>query len=181
MNADTETRTTSRPGGWLAAFDRALVACLRLICVVCFAGLLLLLAGNVFVRFFPVAAFFWFDEIVEWLFAWMVFFGSAALWARDDHFRLEWINDCIKGTRAGYLVAAAIELLSLAFIAIFFYQSLTLTLMARDWTPVFNVSRRCLYICMPLSGLIMVGYSLRNVWRELRSFISPPPGGSNVC
>ena len=132
--------------------------------------LLPLLSGNVFVRIVPVAAFYWFDEVVEWMFAWMVFFGAATLWARDEHFRLEWISDKLKGTPAGHLSATAIEVVSLAFIAIFCYQSLQLTLLARDWTPVFNVSRRFLYVCIPISGGIMVGYSLRNIVREMAAY-----------
>jgi TRAP-type C4-dicarboxylate transport system permease small subunit len=154
-----------------SAFDRGLVTLLRFICVACFTVLFVLLVGNVFVRYVPVWAFFWFDEIVEWMFAWMVFFGAAALWARDEHFRLEWINEKIKGTAAGHLMAAAIELLSLIFIAIFFYQATRLTFLARDWTPVFNLPRRCLYICMPISGLIMLGYSVRSVLREIAAFL----------
>ncbi len=153
------------------AFDRGLVTALRVICVSCFSVLLVLLVGNVFVRSFPIWAFFWFDEIVEWMFAWMVFFGAAALWARDEHFRLEWITEKIKGTPAGHLVAAAIEATSLVFIAIFFYQGARLTWLAQDWTPVFNVSRRWLYVCMPISGLIMVGYSVRLVLREVAAFL----------
>lgn len=175
---DTQCTIPDKSNGKRSVFDRGLVTILRSICVVCFALLLLLLSGNVFVRFFPVTAFFWFDEIVEWMFAWMIFFGAAALWARDEHFRLEWINEKIKGTRAGHLAAAAIELLSLIFIAIFFYQSLRLTYLARDWTPVFNVSRRCLYICMPASGLIMVGYSVRSVLREVTAFLNHSGTGS---
>ena len=159
----------------LAAFDRGLVFTLRLICVSCFSLLLLLLAGNVFVRYFPVAAFYWFDEVVEWMFAWMVFFGAAALWARDDHFRLEWISDKLKEKPIGHLVAAVIELISLFFIAVFFYQALHLTLLAKDWTPVFNVSRRWLYACMPVSGCIMVGYSIRNILREALAFSNIKP------
>ena len=153
-----------------STFDRVLVACLRVICVICFSVLFVLLIGNVFVRHVPIWAFFWFDEVVEWMFAWMVFFGAAALWAREEHFRLEWINERIKGTPAGHLVAAAIELLSLAFILVFFYQASRLTWLAKDWTPVFNLPRRCLYICMPVSGLIMVGYSIRYVLREVKAF-----------
>ena len=89
--------------GFLSGCDRALLLVLRSICVCCFSLLLLLLAGNVFVRYFPVAAFYWFDEVVEWMFAWMVFFGAAALWARNEHFRLEWINEKLKGKPAGSL------------------------------------------------------------------------------
>ena len=156
--------------GFLSAFDRALVYTLRIICVCCFSLLLLLLTGNVFVRYFPVTAFYWFDEVVEWMFAWMVFFGAAALWARDEHFRLELISEKIKGTANGHLVSAGLELISLFFLVIFFYQALRLTMMAKDWTPVFNLSRRYLYICMPISGFIMVGYSIRNVLREILSY-----------
>ena len=157
------------------AADRGLVFLLRVICVSCFTLLLLILAGNVFVRYFPVTAFYWFDEVVEWMFAWMVFFGAAALWARDEHFRLEWINNKITGTRTGHLVAALLELLSLCFIVVFFYESLRLTVLAQDWTPVFNVSRRYLYVCMPLSGAIMVAFTLRNFLRELKAFIRKKP------
>ena len=155
---------------WLSVFDRVLIHSLRLICICCFTLLLLLLAGNVFVRYFPVAAFYWFDEVVEWMFAWMVFFGAAALWARDEHFRLEWISEKIRGTRSGHLVAVLLEIISFFFLIVFFYQATRLTLLARDWTPVFNVSRRYLYICMPISGFIMVGYSVRNVAREISAF-----------
>ena len=155
---------------FLSIFDRVLVYTLRLICVCCFILLLLLLSGNVFVRYFPVAAFYWFDEVVEWMFAWMVFFGATALWARDEHFKLEWINEKIKETPLGHLVAVVLELISLFFLLVFFYQALRLTLLAKDWTPVFNVSRRYLYVCMPISGIIMVGYSIRNVLREMLAF-----------
>ena len=156
--------------GFLSVFNRGLIHALRIICICCFSLLLLLLAGNVFVRHFPVAAFYWFDEVVEGMFAWMVFFGAAALWARDEHFRLEWINEKIKGSATGHLVAAGLELISLFFLVIFFYQALCRTILAKDWTPVFNISRRYLYVCMPISGLIMVGYGIRNVLREIRSF-----------
>jgi len=158
--------------GFLVGCDRVLVFMLRSICVLCFSLLLLLLAGNVFVRYFPVTAFYWFDEVVEWMFAWMVFFGAAALWARGEHFRLEWISEKLKGRPTGHLVAAVLELISLFFVFIFFYQALQLTALARDWTPVFNVSRRYLYGCMPVSGLIMVIYSIRNISREVIAFVT---------
>ncbi|MEE4313476.1 MAG: TRAP transporter small permease subunit [Desulfofustis sp.] len=147
--------------------DTYLYASLRLICIVCLALLLVLLIGNVFVRYVPFTAFYWFDEVVEWLFAWMIFFGAAALWSRNEHFKLEWISKKLSGTTAGHLLACIIELLSLFFLLIFFYQALRLTMLARDWTPVFNIPRRYLYVCMPLSGVIMVCYSIRNVIREL--------------
>lgn len=153
-------------------FDAMLVSTLRMVCVCCFIILLLLLSGNVLVRYFPVAAFYWFDEVVECVFAWMVFFGAAALWARDEHFKLKWISGKLEGTTKGHLFACLIELISLGFLLIFAYQAMRLTILARDWTPVFNVSRRYLYGCMPISGAIMVGYSIRNIVRETKALIN---------
>ena len=158
-------------GGRFAVVDRILISALRTICVICFALLFLLLSGNVFVRYVPVAAFFWFDEVVEWSFAWMVFFGAAALWAREDHFKLKWVSDKLEGTLRGHLLSILVEVLSLGFIAVFFYQSFRLTAMAQDWTPVFNIPRKCLYICMPISGGIMVVYSMRTLWREVKKIM----------
>lgn len=154
-------------------FDRWLVTTLRVICVGCFVVLLLLLTGNVLVRLFPVTTMYWFDEVVEWVFAWMVFLGAAALWARDEHFKLDWISQRLRQQRYGPLVAVALEVLSLLFLVIFAYQSLRLTILAKDWTPVFNISRRYLYVCMPVSGVIMLAYSVRNIVREVRMFLSP--------
>ena len=155
---------------FLRAVDPILVKTLRLICILCFTLLLLLLAGNVFVRYVPIMAFYWFDEVVEWAFAWMVFCGAAALWARDDHFKLDWFPTKMRGTRGGYLVIVGLEILSLFFLIVFATQSLRLTVLAKDWTPVFNVSKRFLYACMPISGFIMLGYSVRNIAREVLAF-----------
>ena len=155
---------------FLATCDRILVRIMRWICICCFAFLFLLLAGNVFVRHVPIMAFYWFDEVVEWTFAWLVFFGAAALWARDGHFKLEWLPSKMKGKRNGHLAIAGLELISLFFLLIFAYQSLWLTILAKDWTPYFNVSRRYLYVCMPIAGSIMIGYSVRNVVREILKF-----------
>jgi C4-dicarboxylate transporter DctM subunit len=160
---------------FLTVLDPILVKGLRLICLVCFALLLILLAGNVFVRYVPIMAFYWFDEVVEWAFAWMVFCGAAALWARDDHFKLEWFPTKMQGTQKGRLVIAGLEMLSFFFLFIFATQSLRLTILAKDWTPVFNVSKRFLYVCMPISGFIMLGYSARNVVREVRAFLTFSP------
>jgi hypothetical protein len=37
-----------------------------------------------------------------------------------------------------HLIAAVFELISLFFLIIFFYQALRLTILAKDWTPVFQ-------------------------------------------
>jgi TRAP-type C4-dicarboxylate transport system permease small subunit len=60
-----------------------------------------------------------------------------------------------------------IELLVLCFALIFFYYSLRLTLLAQDVTNVFAIPKRVLYSCLPVSGIIMIVYSLRNMAVEI--------------
>jgi TRAP-type C4-dicarboxylate transport system permease small subunit len=64
-----------------------------------------------------------------------------------------------------------IELLVLCFALIFFYYSLRLTMLARDVTNVFAIPKRVLYSCLPVSGAIMVLYSIRNMAVEIIGFL----------
>ena len=84
---------------------------------------------------------------------------------------LEWISQKLQNHPQGPLVAVVLEILSLSFLLIFSYQSLRLIMLARDWTPVFNISRRYIYACLPVSGVIMVAYSVRNIVRETRIYL----------
>ena len=34
---------------------------------------------------------------------------------------------------------------------------------AADWTPVINMPKKLLYASMPVSGAIMIAYSVRNI------------------
>jgi TRAP-type C4-dicarboxylate transport system permease small subunit len=66
-----------------------------------------------------------------------------------------------------------IELLVLFFVAIFFYYSLRLTILALDVTNVFAISKKILYSCLPLSGAIMAIYTIRNIAVETIGMINP--------
>ncbi len=152
----------------ISGTDRFLQVMMRTICIVSFTILFILLAGNVLIRNFPVMEIYWFDEVVEFAFAWLVFIGVAQLWATNDHFRLDWFSERIKNQKVRRLFLTGIEVVCLIFLLIFTYQSLQLTILAKDWTPVFNIPKRFLYVCMPISGSIMVGYSIRAIVYECR-------------
>lgn len=152
----------------LIVTDHYLQIMMRTICIACFLLLFILLAGNVLIRNFPFMSVYWFDEVVEFAFAWLVFLGAAKLWADNDHFKLSWLSERIKNNRARHLFMIGIEAVSLTFLLIFTFQSLQLTILAQDWTPALNVSKRFLYACMPISGCIMVGYSISKTVHEFK-------------
>ena len=147
----------------LRATDRAIGGILRWGSVSILGIVFALLAINVFIRFFPIISFEWFDEVIEMLIAWMVFLGTAALWRENEHFTITFFPDLFKGRKTGLALDVLINLVGLTFIGVFTYYSLNLTLRVSDWTPIINMPKKLLYASMPVSGAFMVIYSLRNI------------------
>lgn len=142
--------------------DRMLELIMRWICLFCAAALLVLLAMNVAARFLHINSFPWLDEVVEWAFAWLVFFGAAALWQKNDHFRIDWIVLKLRGKPFGKIYALILDLLSLFFFVVMSYFAIVHTKRATQLTPILNISKRYLFICIPVSAVLMAVYALRN-------------------
>ena len=149
------------------AADRAVLTILKIMTMVAFALVTLIISANVFVRFVPVASLHWFDEIVELLYAYLVFYGAAALWISREHFGVgDWIEKRIKNVKTRHGYRMVIEVFGICFAGIFFYYSLRLTVLARDVTNVFAIPKSVLYSCLPGSGAILIVYSIRNIALE---------------
>jgi len=153
----------------LRGVDRFILGLLKAFTILCFILLTVLISANVFVRFFPVVSLHWFDEIIELLYAYLIFYGAAALWITREHFSVgDWISGrLIRNPLAIRVYRLVLECLVLAFALIFFYYSQRLTGLAMDVTNVFALPKKILYSCMPISALVMVVYSLRNVILEI--------------
>jgi TRAP-type C4-dicarboxylate transport system permease small subunit len=154
--------------GLLKSIDKVILTTLKWITITSFILLTILISANVLVRFFPIASLHWFDEIIELLYAYLVFYGAAALWISREHFGVgDWIVRRIRNVCMRYVYTTVIQFLVLCFAVIFFYYSLRLTLLARDVTNVFAIPKRVLYSCLPASGAIMIIYSIRNIVLEM--------------
>jgi TRAP-type C4-dicarboxylate transport system permease small subunit len=154
--------------GSLKSIDKVILKTLKSITITSFVFLTILISANVFVRFVPIVSLHWFDEIIELLYAYLVFYGSAALWISHEHFGVgDWIEKRIIQARMRHVYKLTIQLLVMGFALIFFYYSFQLTLLARDVTNVFAIPKRVLYSCLPISGFIMIIYSIRNIAVEV--------------
>jgi TRAP-type C4-dicarboxylate transport system permease small subunit len=161
--------------GSLKSMDQVILKTLKVVTITSFVFLTLLISANVFVRFFPVVSLHWFDEIIELLYAYLVFYGAAALWISHEHFGVgDWIEKRIRKIRMRHVYRLVIELLVLCFVVVFFYYSLRLTLLARDVTNVFAIPKRVLYSCLPISGVIMILYSIRDLTVEIIGMMKSP-------
>ena len=152
-------------------FDRIVVNILRSISLFCFVTLIILLSAVVFVRFVPIASLGWSDEIVEWAFAWMVFTGVAVLWHDNDHFRVTWLESHLKGKKTGRAVDFLVKVCSIVFLAIMTYYGFQLMLCAHDRSPILELPRHLWYACIPLSGFLMIVYSIRTLVQDIMAAI----------
>lgn len=158
--------------GLLARLDRWLLAVLEVICIALFAAITFILTLNIVVRFFPVMSMHWFDEILEMLYGALIFYGACAVWVAHEHFSVgDWLSKYLPGTRSRLLYRFLVEACSLVFIAVFFWFSLQLTLETSEHTTAFAIPKAWLYACMPITGAIMLAYSLKNMVLELRAVV----------
>ena len=154
--------------------DKGLTLVLEWICIALFAAITFILTLNIVVRFFPFMSMHWFDEILELLYGALVFYGAAAVWVAHSHFSVgDWISKHLKSVRARFAYRLLVEVMSLVFIAIFFWYALQLMLQTEEQTTAFAMSKKWLYACMPITGGIMVLYTLKNMYLELASIIDP--------
>lgn len=156
-----------------AAFDRGVVATLKWLCIALFALLTLLLTANILIRFVPVFSMHWFDEILELIYAALVFYGAAAVWASGGHFSVgDWISGLLPGERARAFYRLIVQILSVLFLAVFLWYSIQLVMRASELSTVFQIPKSVMYSCMPVSSAIMLLYALRDLARELRRLIT---------
>ncbi|MCX7025917.1 MAG: TRAP transporter small permease [Spirochaetes bacterium] len=154
--------------------DKAIVIILKYLTITLFILLTIILTANIIGRLLPFFSLQWLDEIVELLFAAMVFYGAAAVWISKGHFSAgNWIEKRIKNARLTVLYKLMIEACAFAFIAIFFKYSLDLTMRAGDVTSVFQIPKKVLYSCMPASAAIMCVYSLFRIGAFVVQLFSP--------
>lgn len=159
----------------LKTIDRIVLAVLKALTITLFLLLSLLVGANVLVRFVPVVSLHWFDEIIELLYAYLVFYGAAALWITREHLCVgDWISGRLfTGPAAQRAYRLVLELLGLLFAAIFFAYASRLTSLSLEVTNAFAIPKKVLYSCMAVSGAIMVLYSIRNCVTEILSWRRP--------
>ena len=158
----------------LNRIDHGLVKVLEWICIALFVAITFILTLSIIVRFIPFMSMHWFDEILELLYGALIFYGAAAVWVTHSHFSVgDWISKFIPSMRGRFVYRLVVELISLIFIVIFFKYALDLMIQTEEQTTAFAMSKKWLYACMPITGGIMVLYTLKNMYLELAKIVNP--------
>jgi len=56
-----------------------------------------------------------------------------------------------------------IQLLALAFLLVFTFEGFRLAIQATDRSPIFEYPKTLWYLSIPVSGVIMIGYTIRDL------------------
>ena len=147
----------------------------KIVTIICLSFMFLIVLAKIFIQFIPLApAIQWTDEIIELLFAGLVFYGAAGVWIVQGHFSVgDWVASLAKTDRAKSIFKLIVDLVSLLFIGILFYYSIGLIMRTRELTPVFQIPKKYFYMAVPISSLIMMIYSLLFVIRTSIEIVKP--------
>ena len=158
----------------LSRIDKGLIQVLEWVCIALFVAITFILTLSIVVRFIPFMSMHWFDEILELLYGALIFYGAAAVWVTHSHFSVgDWISKFIPSVRGRFAYRLFVELMSLIFIAIFLKYAFDLFIQTEEQTTAFAMSKKWLYACMPITGTIMVLYTLKNMYLELSAIVNP--------
>jgi TRAP-type C4-dicarboxylate transport system permease small subunit len=139
------------------------------ICLVLMVVLTLDLMLGVFSRYVLFSTFTWYDEIARICFVWMVFLGAAVGVKRGAHFGLHLLVDKL-GPLAKRSAALLTPLVIIAFSIVLIVQGWALMEFGQfQSTPVMGLSKTWVYAAIPVSGLLMILYSLPLLGRALRA------------
>ncbi len=148
--------------GALQTFDRLLGRLLIGTAALCLVLLMVMVTLTMLNRVVAIAALGWTDEVIELLFAWVIFIGAAAVWRERGHFCVDALLQSVRTPARRRLLRGVIAVVNGVFLAALAYLSLRLTLDAGETSPVFGISRVWWYGVMPATLAIMCVYCVRD-------------------
>ena len=156
----------------LTALDRLLGRVLRLFVIFAIALTLVLISLGVVARVFPFFSMSGYDEVIEWLIAWLTFAGAVALWREGSLFRVDMIISSGVLRRMITVVAQALMLL---FAVVFTWKGYEFAADTIETMPFLYVSKIPWYAAMPVCGALMVVYAIVGLVRAILGHDEVPP------
>ena len=143
-------------------------AMLVAICVIVFAG--------VFFRYFLHIGLGWTEEAARYLQIWMTFVGATIAVKRWSHFQLMLINERIpqRWRRATRVFALAV-VMALAMVMIINGAEIT-EISWEQTSPIMSWSFGYLYLVVPVSGVLILGFAIRHLVDALRGEVAEAAG-----
>lgn len=150
----------------LAKLDRLFFAFLRAFVITALAIILVLITLGVIARVVPVFSMSGYDEVIEWLIAWMTFAGTIALWRQGLLFRVDLIS-MLPSPLTVKWVNVLTRILMLLFAVVFTWKGWEFTVDSIETMPFLFISKIPWYASMPVCGAFMIVYAIIDLIRTV--------------
>lgn len=147
-------------------------AFLAALCALFFTSMVTLGVATVVFRFLIQSSLAFPDELIRYLFIWLVFLGAAIAFRRNLHAAIGVFVGMLPDAprRAALLIATG---LSAAFFALMVVYGVRLTLrVAPQISPALEVSMAWVYAAAPAGGAVLFVYALEAFARQLTAPIA---------
>ena len=132
---------------------------------------LVLITLGVVARVVPVFSMSGYDEVIEWLIAWMTFVGTIALWRQGLLFRVDFVS-FLHSRRAVKYANILVRLLMLLFAVVFTWKGWEFAAESIETMPFLLFSKIPWYASMPVCGAFMIVYALVDLIRSVLDVLS---------
>ena len=148
----------------------------RALASVCLMVVFALFLLNILTR----ASFFtwnptWIDEVIQFFLVWMIFLAAAELVRTGEHFMVDIIVDKLHGRALGrWFRLAAVIIMLITYAVILYFgvkHCLRMNVKVTFTLPAF-IKMSWFYSCIPLTALLMLLYSVRDLYRAVKDLIT---------
>ena len=139
------------------------------------AAIVLLIFGNVFMRYVMNASLSWGEELTLWLFVWFVWLGVSYAFHTGDHVRVTVLRDVLS-ERARLLADVVIALLVLVFLVVLTIECIKLIrqpFVASQNSVVLGLPIPILYASAPVGAGLSAIRVVQHLIRTLRLIAKP--------
>lgn len=150
----------------LAKLDRLFFTFLRAFVIAALVITLVLITLGVIARVVPVFSMSGYDEVIEWLIAWMTFAGTIALWRQGLLFRVDLIS-MLRSPLIVKWVNVLSRILMLLFAVVFTWKGWQFAVDSIETMPFLFVSKIPWYASMPVCGAFMIVYAIIDLIRTV--------------
>jgi TRAP-type C4-dicarboxylate transport system permease small subunit len=149
---------------WLQQLDQRVAWLLKWVVLLCFFGLFVLLAFGIVQRSFPDFSISGYEELIDLLFVWLGFAGTAALWREGALYRVgAFDNLWSPGVRRCISLLIHVLMLSLLWVLVVYGYNFAVN--AGETTPFLQVNKLYWYMAIPINSALMTVYSLAAMHR----------------
>ncbi len=135
--------------------------------IVCIAGIVAIVFGQVVMRYVLRDVPTWTEELARSMFAWIVFLGASVAYRHKAHIVIDLIVGSISAASRRVLGVVVLGVMAIFLGFVLVEGTVNLWLAKGDLSPVMEVSMAILYLPLPVGiGLTLI-YVLQDLLREL--------------